>query len=229
MQRKPANRLGLRGATEVKEHAWLKYYPWKDLYDKKIEAPFIPKVGDNFDAKYCNAPEKIGNDTKEKYDAYLRDENTKGIFRHFSYHNEENEDIPNKNSRISNSSVYTKDIKFVNPHANISNYHYPENKDYGRLPDKPSSREGPNSLAGISGIINSPSMDQSLDRNKFSLDKNPSNNIENKFLKLKKQSNSSSTASLLRQYRQSNISQNSTSGSINYINRRSGSSTNLNY
>ena len=168
MQRKPANRLGLRGATEVKEHAWLKYYPWKDLYDKKIEAPFIPKVGDNFDAKYCNAPEKIGNDTKEKYDAYLRDENTKGIFRHFSYHNEENEDIPNKNSRISNSSVYTKDIKFVNPHANISNYHYPENKDYGRLPDKPSSREGPNSLTGISGIINSPSMDQSLDRNKFS-------------------------------------------------------------
>ena len=44
LQRKPANRLGLRGAIEIKDHAWLKYYPWKDLYDKKLESPFIPKV-----------------------------------------------------------------------------------------------------------------------------------------------------------------------------------------
>ena len=44
LQRKPANRLGLRGAVEIKDHAWLKYYPWKDLYDKKLESPFIPKV-----------------------------------------------------------------------------------------------------------------------------------------------------------------------------------------
>jgi hypothetical protein len=44
LQRKAANRLGLRGATELKEHAWLKYYNWKDLYDKKIEPPYVPKV-----------------------------------------------------------------------------------------------------------------------------------------------------------------------------------------
>jgi hypothetical protein len=44
LQRKPANRLGLRGAVEIKDHAWLKYYPWKDLYDKKLDSPFIPKV-----------------------------------------------------------------------------------------------------------------------------------------------------------------------------------------
>jgi hypothetical protein len=44
LQRKAANRLGLRGATELKEHAWLKYYNWKDLYEKKNEAPYIPKV-----------------------------------------------------------------------------------------------------------------------------------------------------------------------------------------
>jgi len=44
LQRKPANRLGLRGAQEIKDHAWLKYYPWKDLYEKKLESPFVPKV-----------------------------------------------------------------------------------------------------------------------------------------------------------------------------------------
>jgi len=34
----------LRGAQEIKDHAWLKYFPWKDLYEKKLESPFIPKV-----------------------------------------------------------------------------------------------------------------------------------------------------------------------------------------
>ena len=31
IQRKPANRLGLRGPTEVKEHQWFKNYDWKNL------------------------------------------------------------------------------------------------------------------------------------------------------------------------------------------------------
>ena len=44
MQRKPINRLGLRGATEVKEHPWFKTYPWKELYDKKIAPTYIPRV-----------------------------------------------------------------------------------------------------------------------------------------------------------------------------------------
>lgn len=44
LQRKPSNRLGLNGAGEVKEHPWIKYFPWKELYEKKLEAPFVPKV-----------------------------------------------------------------------------------------------------------------------------------------------------------------------------------------
>jgi len=44
LQRKPINRLGLRGASEVKEHSWFNDYPWKDLYEKKIIAGFIPRV-----------------------------------------------------------------------------------------------------------------------------------------------------------------------------------------
>jgi len=43
LQRKPKDRLGLFGAKEVKEHSWLKYYDWKDLYQKKIKSPFIPR------------------------------------------------------------------------------------------------------------------------------------------------------------------------------------------
>ena len=36
--------MGLRGAQEVKDHVWLKNYPWKDLYDKKNMPGFVPKV-----------------------------------------------------------------------------------------------------------------------------------------------------------------------------------------
>lgn len=48
LQRKPSNRLGLRGAAEVKDHPWIKYFDWNNLYEKKIEAPFIPKVFNMF-------------------------------------------------------------------------------------------------------------------------------------------------------------------------------------
>ena len=67
LQRKPANRLGLRGPTEVKEHPWFKGYDWKNLYLGNLKAPFLPKKGDNFDFHYCNEPEKMGAETEERY------------------------------------------------------------------------------------------------------------------------------------------------------------------
>jgi hypothetical protein len=85
LQRKPSRRLGLNGIKELKEHPWLKYYPWQSLYDKTIEAPFIPRTGDNFDKKYCEKIDKIGEDTQERYERYIRDENYKHIFRNFTY------------------------------------------------------------------------------------------------------------------------------------------------
>jgi serine/threonine protein kinase len=44
IQRKPANRLGLNGPKEVKEHPWIKDFPWKKLIDKELESPYIPNV-----------------------------------------------------------------------------------------------------------------------------------------------------------------------------------------
>jgi hypothetical protein len=54
IQRKPINRLGKNGPAEVKQHPWFKDFPWKDLWDKKIQAPFIPPKQDNFDQKNIN-------------------------------------------------------------------------------------------------------------------------------------------------------------------------------
>ena len=54
IQRKPINRLGLKGPAEVKNHPWLADFPWEELNQRKIKAPFIPPKEDNFDQKNIN-------------------------------------------------------------------------------------------------------------------------------------------------------------------------------
>ena len=48
------NRLGLNGPSEVKNHPWLRDFPFQDLEDKRIMSPFIPPKQDNFDQKNIN-------------------------------------------------------------------------------------------------------------------------------------------------------------------------------
>lgn len=50
IQRKPPMRLGFNGPEEVKNHPWLKNFPWQKLQNKEIEAAYIPQtIDDNFD------------------------------------------------------------------------------------------------------------------------------------------------------------------------------------
>ena len=44
LQRKPNNRLGISGSNEIRNHPWIKNYPWDKLLNKEIAAPFIPNV-----------------------------------------------------------------------------------------------------------------------------------------------------------------------------------------
>lgn len=44
IQRKPHLRLGYGGIKEIKEHPWLRELPWKKLYNKQLESPFVPNV-----------------------------------------------------------------------------------------------------------------------------------------------------------------------------------------
>lgn len=104
--------MGLKGSQEVKDHVWLKYYPWKDLYDKTLASPFNPKVGDNFDSKYCNAVEKIGQQTKDRYDSIMREENNKASFLEFYFYFNEC-DLNDRNNN--------KELKFFNPHTSLVN------------------------------------------------------------------------------------------------------------
>lgn len=53
IQRKPINRLGVNGPDEVKNHPWLKNFPWTRLLNREILPPFQPsrKEEENFEYK----------------------------------------------------------------------------------------------------------------------------------------------------------------------------------
>ena len=67
LQRKPANRLGLNGPNEVKQHVWLKDFDWKALLEKRFPAPFTPpNKDDNFDQKQANGPDHWKEENAEQ-------------------------------------------------------------------------------------------------------------------------------------------------------------------
>ena len=110
LQRKPINRLGLRGPMEVKEHSWFKNFDWKELYLHRLKAPFIPKQGDNFDHKYCNAPDKSGINTLERYRNIINNVKYKEEFLDFNYFNR----FIKKTNQKENEQDNKKEFK--NPH-----------------------------------------------------------------------------------------------------------------
>ena len=89
LQRKPFQRLGYHGIDDIKNHSWFINFPWRDLYYKKLKAPFIPDGIDNFDSKYCNQVEKIGIETQERYNEIIGREDYNEIFNDYYYFNAE--------------------------------------------------------------------------------------------------------------------------------------------
>jgi serine/threonine protein kinase len=111
LQRKPIKRLGLNGAKEVKEHIWFANYKWKELYNKRLESPFVPNGEDNFDFKYCNAVINPGVQTKERYAEIVASDNYKTLF--LDYYNF------NRYLLIENQNQYQYQQNFINPHEKI--------------------------------------------------------------------------------------------------------------
>jgi len=81
--------LGYLGIQIVKSHPWLEEFPWEDLKNKKLQAPFIPSHGDNFDKKYCETPDKISNDTYERYQSFYRKDYYLDIFFNYTFCDQE--------------------------------------------------------------------------------------------------------------------------------------------
>ena len=89
LMRNPKERLGYKSIKELKEHLWLKYYPWDLMYNKTLPSPFIPSDKGNFDEKYCKGIDYIGEETKLRYEEILCEENYDSCFKDFYYNIDE--------------------------------------------------------------------------------------------------------------------------------------------
>ena len=88
LQRQASKRLGYKdGVNEIKKHPWLKDIDWKDLCNHSIKSPFIPNGDENYEYKFCTAPDKKGEDTEQRYKDIMRTPEYKTIFNDYYYFN----------------------------------------------------------------------------------------------------------------------------------------------
>ena len=104
LKRKESRRLGYRnGITELKNHIWFTNYDWESLFNKTMQAPFVPKKSGNYDKKYCELIEKNSDTTLERYQEYLNQKNFRYIFNGYTCINIEM--FQNQNHNINTTSV----------------------------------------------------------------------------------------------------------------------------
>ena len=141
--RKKENRLGYNGISEVKEHPWIKYYPWGMIIDKTLPSPFIPQNKDNFDLRYCAKTEKIGEETKMRYEELIMDNKFKNIFDDFLFNYDHEQKMLKKNKEKNNNSNLNKNI--INTVYNrVNKYNYDLNSMNGIYNNKASYKQLPN-------------------------------------------------------------------------------------
>ncbi|CAG9320329.1 unnamed protein product [Blepharisma stoltei] len=73
LMRKADHRLGAKGAKELKAHPWLQDFPWKELKDKTLEAPFRLTTEDNFDPR-------VGGEWKDEIDPTIEQDSIQSLF-----------------------------------------------------------------------------------------------------------------------------------------------------
>jgi serum/glucocorticoid-regulated kinase 2 len=84
LKKDPNARLGHNGSKEIRDHPWFEKLNWDNLLNKKIKAPFMPKLSSdiditNFDVEFtsCSVESKGDNKSPEF--------ETNDKFRDFSY------------------------------------------------------------------------------------------------------------------------------------------------
>ena len=88
MQSDPNKRLGyLGGINDIKKHPWLININWKELYNFKLKAPFIPSGYNNYEVQFVTKKIKIGDDTEQRYEDIIKSSEYKTAFNDYKYFN----------------------------------------------------------------------------------------------------------------------------------------------
>ena len=137
LERNKESRLGaINGFQELKEHQWLKYYPWDELEKKVLPAPFIPEQIDNFDKSYCESEEKITENTKIRYKKIYSSLDYKKAFVDFFFNKEiekfkRKQEKSNKVKNIIKQEEKEKVMQLNESKSDIDKNN--ENKDYPEI------------------------------------------------------------------------------------------------
>jgi len=103
--RKDYNRLGFRnGCQDLIQHSWFKDFDWDGILEKKIQSPFIPLSGGNYDKKYCEHIQNIGEDTKERYEQYMERDGFLTLFENYTFYGNDVNLFKNLNESFNNNS-----------------------------------------------------------------------------------------------------------------------------
>ena len=116
MVRKDTKRLGFYNEIDIKNHPWFFDIDFDELVEKKIEAPFSPKINhDNYDKKYCEEIEKVGYETNYRYEEYKANEHYEDIFYGFTFYNvdESNFDIYKKQNIKYTQNIQNQKYKII--------------------------------------------------------------------------------------------------------------------
>jgi serine/threonine protein kinase len=121
--RKPSKRLGYNGILEIKQHPWLKYFNWKDLYLQKINPPYSPDFYERMNDSYYYPTHKKGLKTIERYMKIKKSQKYLNEFKLYEYYDrrkdqniknlieEDNILIDNDSSQNDNVNRNNKEMK----------------------------------------------------------------------------------------------------------------------
>ena len=201
LERKDSKRLGFKeGTKELMNHHWLKYYPWKELKEKTLLAPFIPDPKDNFDKSYCESIEKISEETRNRYEEIYYSENFRKIFIDFYYN--EDEIIKQKKEKEKKEKEEKEKEKKLKTSCEI------ENKSKN---DNYIQKYSVNSIGGHNNFINKDK--ELIDQNKNKLNGDNNNNNMNYIKNI--------TSNVIKNIRVNKINNNSSNQNGNNINSNS--------
>ena len=85
--RKAEKRLGHNNISELKSHPWMASIDWELLAQKKVAPPFLPNRNENYDKKYCEGEDEIGEETIERYQSYAQNELYPDYFKNYTFCN----------------------------------------------------------------------------------------------------------------------------------------------
>ena len=159
LERNKNLRLGCnKGAQELKEHEWLKYYPWEELEQKILPAPFIPEPIDNFDKSYCQSEEKITEETKIRYKKIYSSDAYQSAFMDFYFNKDNKKFIRKQRKSLEVKGLKNKEEK---NDSSLNDSFNNNNNNNDNIKDK----EEKNNNEEILSLVSVEVKDKSIDNN----------------------------------------------------------------